>query len=132
MSKNTLSHKLYRNLLFIVGIIATFAYRIIVILNQYSQVWVEIAWYIGTIGFIWYFAHRFRVENKREKLVEDNELAIKIETKQELSLSDRDNIVYILKGLKTSKAKWNYIFIFIFSILALIYAFYNNLMNWFS
>jgi len=65
MSKNHLSHKFYRVWLFWVGVIATIAYRIIVILNYYSQVWVEIAWYIGTIGFIWYFAHRYRVEKRR-------------------------------------------------------------------
>ena len=132
MPKNTLSHKLYRNWLFFVGVIATFSYRIIVILNQHSQKWVEIAWYVGTLGFIWYFAHRYRVENKRDKLVEENKLAHKIETKQELSQTDREAITYILKGLKTSKAKWNYIFIFIFSVLALIYAIYNNIMNWLS
>ena len=71
MSKNQLSHNFYRTLLFWVGITATFSYRIIIILNNYSSAWVEIAWYAGTIGFIWFFAHRYRVENKRDKLVED-------------------------------------------------------------
>ena len=132
MPKNRLSHKFYRNLLFLVGIIATFCYRIIVVLNYYSQLWVEIAWYIGTLGFIWYFAHRYRVANRRDKLVEDKRLAYKIETNQKLSGPDRDALVYILKGLKTSKAKWNYIFIFIFSVLALIYAAYHNLVRWLS
>ncbi|HAH04134.1 TPA: hypothetical protein DCL28_01065, partial [Candidatus Komeilibacteria bacterium] len=80
-----LSRQLYRNLVFVVGIIATFAYRIIVVLNYYSQLWVEISWYIGTLGFIWYFAHRYRVENKRDKLVEEKQLAEKIVSQGELS-----------------------------------------------
>lgn len=121
---------MYRDLLFWVGVVATFSYRIIVILNYYSKVWVEIAWYVGTIGFIWYFAHRWRVENKRDKLVEDKRLAYKIKYKKELTADDRHALTYILKGVKTSKAKWNYIVIFVFSMVALIYATYNNIMRW--
>ena len=60
-----LSNKLYRNLIFVVGVLATIAYRIIVVLNHYSPVLVQIAWYVGTIGFVWYFAHRFKIENRR-------------------------------------------------------------------
>jgi len=124
-----LSHKAYRIWIFLVGVIATIAYRIIVILNYYSPLWVEIAWYIGTIGFIWYFAHRWRVENRRDLLVENQHLAKKIEDKKELSKEDRKAIVYILRGLKTSMAKWNYIAIFGFSILALIYAIYTRVFQ---
>ena len=124
-----LHSKFYRFWIFLVGIIATIAYRIIVILNHYDPLWVDIAWYIGTIGFIWYFAHRYRVENKRDKLVENLELAKKIQNKKELSSEDRDALVYILRGLKTSLAKWNYITIFSISILALIYSIYLKITN---
>ena len=62
-----LSNKLYRNWIFIVGVLATVAYRIIVVLNHYSPALVQIAWYIGTIGFVWYFAHRFKIENRRNR-----------------------------------------------------------------
>jgi len=129
MPTNKLSHKLYREIVFWVGIIATFAYRVIVILNHYSQAWVTIAWYIGTIGFVWYFAHRFREENSRDRLVEEKNLAAKMEASTPLNSDDRDALVYILKGLKTSKAKWNYIFIFIFSALALLYDIFSYLLT---
>jgi hypothetical protein len=46
---------LVRWLFFWSGIIATFAYRIIVIVNHFSKTWSLILWYIGTIGFIIYF-----------------------------------------------------------------------------
>jgi len=130
MQKTKLSRKFYRIWLFWVGIIATFAYRIIVILNYYSKLWVEIAWYIGTLGFIWYFAHRYRVEKKREDLISEQKLAEKIEKNKELTPENRKSLVYILKGLRTSKAQWNYIVIFVFSVLALIYATYINLAKW--
>lgn len=108
--------------MFLLGIIATIAYRLIVILNYYSDLWVEIAWYVGTVGFIWYFAHRYRVENKRDRLVEDLRLSEKIKNKKSLSNKDREALVYILGGLKTSLAKWNYVAIFAISFAALIYA----------
>ena len=124
-----LSKKYYRVLLFWVGVIATFSYRVIVVLNNYSSLWVEIAWYIGTLGFIWYFAHRYRVASSRAKIIEERRLAYKIYNKKELNQGDRDTLLYILKGLRSSKAKWNYIVIFLFSIIALIYATINNLMK---
>ncbi len=124
------SKHFYRLLVFWVGIIATFAYRIIVILNQYSKAWVEIAWYIGTIGFIWYFAHRYRVENKREKLIVEKKLGYKIHHKKKLSDEDRAALVYILRALRSSKARWNYIVIFVFSVLALVYAVVNDVLMW--
>lgn len=128
---NKLHHRYYRNLLFAVGIIATIAYRIIIVLNYYSALWVEIAWYIGTIGFIWYFIHRYNIENRRDHLIEKLELAKKIEKKEELNDEERQAIVYILTGLKTSLAKWNYIAIFLFSAVALLYAIIQDLINLF-
>jgi hypothetical protein len=124
------SKHFYRILVFWVGIIATFAYRIIVVLNYYSALWVEIAWYIGTIGFIWYFAHRYRVENKREELINEKKLSYKIFHKKELTDDDREALVYVLKGLKSSKARWNYIVIFTFSVIALVYALINDAIRW--
>ena len=122
MVEYKISNKNYRLLVFGVGIAATFAYRVIVVLNYYSAFWVEVAWHIGTIGFIWYFAHRFRVENKREKIIAERKLIYKIHRQKNLNEEDREALKYILKSLRSSKAKWNYIAIFIFSALALLYA----------
>ena len=118
----TLSHSAYRVLIFVVGIIATISYRLVIVLNHYSAAWVEISWYIGTIGFIWYFGHRWRVETKREQLIKRLDLAGKIETGQALGLEEKEALTYILKGLRTSLARWNYIVIFASSFLAIIYA----------
>jgi hypothetical protein len=126
---NKLNHKYYRILIIAIGIIATISYRIIIVLNYYSPMWVEIAWYIGTVGFVWYFMHRYNIENKRDQLIENLELAKKIENKENLNDEERQATVYILKGLKTSLAKWNYIAIFIFSSIALLYAIYQSLIN---
>ncbi|MFA6551736.1 MAG: hypothetical protein WCV41_04385 [Patescibacteria group bacterium] len=124
-----ISNKYYRLLVFWVGIIATIAYRIIVVLNSYSAFWVQVAWYIGTIGFVWYFAHRYRVENDRENLIAAKNLTAKIAGDKKLNADDRDALVYVLKSLQSSKAKWNYIAIFFFSAIALIYGVYVDFIK---
>lgn len=112
----------YRIWIFMVGVIATIAYRLVVVLNHFSPFWLEVSWYIGTVGFIWYFGHRWRIETRREKLIEKLGLTRKIETGQALNTEDQEALVYVLKGLGTSLARWNYIAIFFFSFLAMAYA----------
>lgn len=117
----------YRVWIFIVGVIATISYRLVIVLNHYSPFWLEVSWYIGTIGFIWYFGHRWRIETRREKLIEKLDLTRKIETGQSLNAEDQEALVYVLKGLGTSLARWNYIAIFFFSFLAMAYAIFVDL-----
>ena len=104
------------------GIIATFAYRIIIVLNFYSTTWVKISWYIGTVGFIIYFIHRFDISKKRSSLILEHKLREKLDnnTLDKLSPEDNDALAYILKTLVSSKERWNYYIIFILSGLALI------------
>lgn len=126
-----LHSKFYRYFMFFLGITATIAYRVIVVLNHYSPLSVQIAWYIGTIGFVWYFAHRFKVENRRDRIITDLELVKKIENNENLSEIERGSLVYVLKGLQTSLSKWNYIAIFALSSLALIYGFFQDFLHLF-
>lgn len=122
-----LNSSIYRILIFMVGVIATIAYRLVIVLNYYSQFWVEVFWYVGTIGFIWYFGHRFNIENRRDKLIDRLQLVEKIERGQSINPEDKTALLYILKSLETSLAKWNYIAIFFFSGLAIAYAVYADL-----
>ena len=124
-----LNHKFYRFFMFIVGILATIAYRIIVILNHYSSLWVQIAWYIGTIGFVWYFAHRFNVESRRDRVISDLKLVEKVQNSHNLKVADKKALIYILQSLHTSLAKWNYIAIFLISALALAYGVYQDFIK---
>lgn len=123
------SSKFYRRWMFVLGIIATIAYRIIVVLNGYNQIYVQISWYVGTIGFVWYFAHRFNVENRRDRLITDMGLEDKIRENKVLTDQERESLVYILGSLKTSLSKWNYIAIFFFSAIALIYGFLQDVLH---
>ena len=116
-----MSNKNYRLLIFWIGIFATLCYRLVIVFNNYSRTWVDIVWYAGTIGYIWYFAHRFQVEEKRSKLIKKEKLIYKIYQDKKLKHEDKANLLYVLKSLNSSKVKWNYITIFALSAVALAY-----------
>ncbi|HDZ54507.1 MAG TPA: hypothetical protein ENI19_02415 [Candidatus Nealsonbacteria bacterium] len=101
------------------GIIATIAYRIIIILNLYSPLWVKIAWYIGTIGFILYFGHRFNIARKKAKLIQDYKLVEAIDN-SDIDPQKKLALHYLAKTTVTSKSRWNAGIIFIFSFIALL------------
>lgn len=111
----------YRLLVFWIGIIATIAYRAIIIIGRYSQSWVDITWYIGTIGFVWYFGHRYHIEKKRDQVIIKRDLIKKIKNSRPLDAEDTEALTYTLSSLISSKSRWNYIAIFIASGLALAY-----------
>ncbi|MFZ5391290.1 MAG: hypothetical protein ACOZAJ_03390 [Patescibacteria group bacterium] len=119
----THSH-LLREFYFWSGLIATLAYRIIIVLNNYSALWVKISWYIGTVGFVLYFIHRYQISQNRVKLIEQHDLANKITSLAGLSDDEKKILHYILYSLRSSKEKWNYIFIFFTSAVALLIGLY--------
>jgi len=89
MENTKTSSKAMRLFYFWSGVIATFAYRIIIVLNQYSNTWVKFSWYIGTVGFIIYFIHRFDIAKKRSALVQEHRLIQKVDRLEDLTGEDR-------------------------------------------
>ncbi len=115
---------LVRSFFFWTGIIATLAYRIVIILTHVDPLWLKVSWYIGTIGFIIYFWHRYQISELRSNLIKQNQLAEKIARIETLSADDKESMEYIFKTLQSSKEKLNYIFIFVSSGLALLIGIY--------
>lgn len=109
-----------RMLYFWVGIGSTFLYRVIIVLNNIDSRWADLAWYVGTLGFLVYFGHRFQVSRKRARIIQQYQLEHKIATASGLDDRDKAAMEYIFVTLRSSKEKWNYIFIFVMSGLALI------------
>lgn len=108
-----------RLLYFWIGIFATFTYRLIIVLNFVSSEWVKVAWYVGTIGFILYFTHRYQVSQRRARVIEQFKLSERVESLRELSEDERAAMRYLFQTIRSTKEKWNYIFIFTMSGLAL-------------
>lgn len=133
MSEFKVHGKFYRELIFYVGVLATICYRIIIFLNYLpNKLWTDIAWYIGTVGFAWYFAHRYRVEKQRTKTIVDAKLLDKISAGKKLSSDDQEILISTLHSLESSKSQWNYVVIFAASGLALVADIIIRLLKWFS
>ena len=105
---------------FYIGIIATFAYRIIIVLNFYEPILVKVAWYIGTVGFIFYFWNRYKVVNQFHSLIKDQKLVQALRAPCALTQNQQKALAHIVETLDTTKAQLNYVIIFILSFLALI------------
>lgn len=120
--------KLTREFYFWSGIVATAAYRIIVVLNNYSTFWSTISWYVGTVGFIIYFAHRYQVSERRYELLKKYKLLSKIKRSSIFSPAEKDASEYILGTLLSTKERWNFIFIFVASTIALIWGLYLDVI----
>lgn len=96
---------------------------------EYPPIWTKVMWYIGTIGFVIYFAHRFQISEKREKLIIDTKLINKISGMHELADDQKDALGYILGTLVSSRERWNYIFIFVTSTVALLIGIYIDFLR---
>ena len=106
--------------LFIIGIVATIAYRIIIILNYYNPIWVKVSWYVGTIGFIFYFGYLYKLQSKRADLAIKYNLLGAVKEMKGLKVKQKEALEYIVKSNATSKVKYNSAIIFILSVIALI------------
>ncbi len=102
------------------GIMATFLYRMIVVLNNVGKVWVQVAWYAGTVGFLVYFIHRYQISERRAKAIREFDLEQKVANVPGLTPEDRQAMGYLFSTLQSSREKWNSIFIFVTSGMALV------------
>jgi hypothetical protein len=109
-----------RLIYFWLGLIATFAYRIIIVLNFFDPIWVKVAWYVGTIGFIIYFWSRYKVVKQFSSLIHDEQLVGAVKKAENISKDQKKALSHIIETLDTTKARLNYVMIFILSALALI------------
>ncbi len=123
------SPKSVRLFFFLAGIIATIAYRIIIILNFYSPLWVRIAWYVGTIGFVFYFGHRFNIARKRASMVKDYRLVEAIDKANNIEPEKKLALDYLVKTSLTSKSRWNSAVIFILSFIALLVGIFMDIYS---
>lgn len=120
MSLPTIHRPATRAFFFWTGIISTILYRAIIFFTDANHVVLRVIWYVGTIGFIVYFAHRYDVAKRRSRVVRDLNLAEKIPQLKDLSDQDRQGLQYLFATLQSSREKWNYYVIFASSIVAVL------------
>jgi hypothetical protein len=93
--------------------------RSIIIADYYSVFWGKAIWYLGITGYLWFFAHRYRVARRRFGVIKDLNLLEKIRTRKKLSEKDYEGLEYLLWSLSVSKERANYYVISVFSVIAI-------------
>jgi hypothetical protein len=111
------------------GIIATIAYRIIILLNLYSPSWVKIAWYVGTIGFVLYFGYRFNIARKKARLIKEYNLVDTINNADCIDPQRKQILHYLAKTTVTSKSRYNAAVIFFLSLAALLFGIFLDVFG---
>ncbi len=105
---------------FALGIISAIAFRAIIVLQRLEPSWVRTVWYIGVIGFMFFFLYRYYISEKRKKAVENFQLIDKVKANACLTDEDREVVIYLLSSVKKSPENINYFIIFLLSIIAII------------
>ncbi len=122
MSIPTLHRPATRAFFFWAGILSTVLYRAIIFFTGASQVTLRVIWYVGTVGFVIYFVHRYDIAKRRTRVIHELGLAEKVPQLKELSDTDRAGLQYLFATLQSSREKWNYYVIFASSVIALLAA----------
>ncbi|MEN8142508.1 MAG: hypothetical protein ABFQ82_02790 [Thermodesulfobacteriota bacterium] len=108
------------NMFFVVGLVAAFSFRILIVFSHSYQSLFRPVWYLGTIGYLFFFLYRFMISQKRKRAIEQYELIPKLRDAGPLSEVDREVVVYLLSSIRKSRENLNYLFIFGLSFLAII------------
>ncbi|MEK7570376.1 MAG: hypothetical protein AAB515_02990 [Patescibacteria group bacterium] len=124
-----LHSKTIRTLFFWIGIIATFAYRVIIFFSDANPAFLKSAWYVGTIGFIIYFIHRYQISQRRAQAIQEFHLAERVPALNELSADEKSAMMYVFSTLRSTREKWNYVFIFASSAVALLAGIYIDFLQ---
>jgi hypothetical protein len=107
------------NLFFILGLLAAFAFRILIVLPHVRPELFRPAWYLGTFGYVLFFLYRYAISQKRRNTIKSYALIPKLEQKATLSENERQAVVYLLSSIRKSRENLNYLCIFLLSILAI-------------
>lgn len=105
-------------LFMVIGLLSAVAFRLLTIINTFSPSLMRPVWYFGVIGYIFFFAYRYHISEKRKSAIRANRLLEKIQGGGAITSEDRVLIAYVLSSIIKSKENLNYLFIFALSIAA--------------
>lgn len=108
------------NSTFILGLVSALAFRALIIFQHIQPALVRPLWYIGVIGYTFFFLYRYGIARKRKIAIAEYGLVEKLKTEATLSQSDKNTIIYLLESIQKSRENINYLWIFITSIIAII------------
>lgn len=105
---------------FILGLVSAIAFRAIIVFQHLEPSWVRPVWYVGAVGYFFFFIYRYKITKKRKRAIEEFQLIEKLKSDACLTEDDREVILYLLRSIKFSPEDINYAIIFMLSIIAII------------
>jgi len=105
---------------FVLGLVSAIAFRGIIIFQHLEPTWVRPVWYIGTIGYFFFFLYRYLITKRRKHAIEHYQLIEKLKANACLEEQDREVVLYLLSSIRFSLEDINYALIFILSVLAIV------------
>ncbi len=106
-------------LAFAVGLAGAISLRLILIAKEYRPELVRLLWYVGVCGNMLFFMFRAFITQRRRRLITDLRLRDKLREEHSLCPEDYEALRYLVDSLYASKERWNYVVIFIFSLMAI-------------
>jgi hypothetical protein len=104
---------------FLLGLLSSVAFRAIILLQKYSPGWVRPVWYFGVLGYMLFFIYRYYISHRRKRAIAHTNVIEKIRAGGTLSSDDRDAALYLLNSVRKSQEDWNYLAIFVLSVIAI-------------
>jgi hypothetical protein len=105
---------------FVLGVLSSVAFRAIILLQKYNPAWVRPVWYFGAIGYVIFFMYRYGISQRRKRAISESGIIEKIRTGAVLSSEDRESTLYLLNSVSKSQEDWNYLAIFIMSLVTIL------------
>ena len=81
---------------FWVGLISALLLRLVIIADHYGDVYARILWYLGVVGYLWFFAHRYHIGKRRFGVIRDLGLLEKIDRREALTEEDFEGLNYVM------------------------------------
>jgi hypothetical protein len=105
---------------FLVGLLSSVAFRAIILFQKYHPGWVRPMWYSGVVGYMVFFMYRYYISQRRKRAIAQTSVIDKIRDGAALNAEDREAALYLLNSISKSQEDWNYLAIFVLSILAIV------------
>ena len=104
---------------FLLGVSSSVAFRAIILFQKFNPGWVRPVWYFGVIGYMLFFMYRYGISLRRKRTIAQTNIIEKVRAGIALSPDDREAALYLLGSIQKSREDWNYLAIFILSIVAI-------------
>lgn len=105
---------------FCIGVVSAISFRILIVFRYHQQHLFRTVWYIGIIGYIFFFLYRALIARRRRKMIRKHDLIGRLSGDQPLDEESRNAVRYIINSLSKSRENYNYYIIFFLSIVAVV------------